>query len=71
MERTIAAGDMSGEHATDFRAEQRLLELGPVRVWPVGMARPGAGGEKGVAAIAGTRSPVSGSSSGSTRTTLG
>ena len=35
MERTIAPSDMSSEHATDFWAEQRLLELGPVRVWPV------------------------------------
>lgn len=35
MELTIAPSDMSSDHAADFWAEQRLLELGPVRVWPV------------------------------------
>lgn len=35
MARTIAPSDMSSDHAADFWAEQRLLELGPVRVWPV------------------------------------
>ncbi|SER80521.1 AraC-binding-like domain-containing protein [Streptomyces sp. yr375] len=35
MDRTIAPSDMSSDHAADFWAEQRLLEPGPVRVWPV------------------------------------
>ncbi|KOU60222.1 AraC family transcriptional regulator [Streptomyces sp. MMG1533] len=35
MDRTIAPSDMSTDYAADFWAEQRLLELGPVRVWPV------------------------------------
>ncbi|MER6558773.1 AraC family transcriptional regulator [Streptomyces sp. NPDC001027] len=35
MDRTIAPSDISSDYAADFRAEQRLLELGPVRVWPV------------------------------------
>ncbi|WP_405537926.1 AraC family transcriptional regulator [Streptomyces sp. NBC_00075] len=32
--RTHAPSDMSSEYTTDFWAEQRLLELGPVTVWP-------------------------------------
>ncbi|MGW1781876.1 AraC-like ligand-binding domain-containing protein [Streptomyces sp. NPDC002143] len=32
--RAIAPSDMSSEHAADFWARQRLLELGPVLVWP-------------------------------------
>ncbi|WP_105969086.1 AraC-like ligand-binding domain-containing protein [Streptomyces geranii] len=32
--RTHAPSDMSSEYATDFWAEQRLLELGQVTVWP-------------------------------------
>lgn len=35
MSLAIAPSEMSSEYATDFRAEQRLLELGPVRVWPI------------------------------------
>ncbi|MEH0443898.1 MULTISPECIES: AraC family transcriptional regulator [unclassified Streptomyces] len=35
MDRTIAPSDISSDYAADFRAEQRLLELGAVRVWPV------------------------------------
>ncbi|MCX5557856.1 AraC family transcriptional regulator [Streptomyces sp. NBC_00038] len=34
VHRAIAPSDMSSEHAADFWAEQRLLELGPVTVWP-------------------------------------
>ncbi|MER6957601.1 helix-turn-helix domain-containing protein [Streptomyces sp. NPDC000618] len=32
--RAIAPSDMSSAHAADFWARQRLLELGPVLVWP-------------------------------------
>jgi len=32
--RTHAPSDMSSDYTTDFWAEQRLLELGPVTVWP-------------------------------------
>ncbi|MDX3568764.1 helix-turn-helix domain-containing protein [Streptomyces sp. ID05-47C] len=32
--RAIAPSDMSSEYAADFWASQRLLELGPVFVWP-------------------------------------
>ncbi|MDX3802515.1 AraC family transcriptional regulator [Streptomyces sp. AK04-3B] len=35
MDRTIAPSDISSDYAADFRAEQRLLELGAVRVWPI------------------------------------
>ncbi|WP_416985919.1 helix-turn-helix domain-containing protein [Streptomyces sp. T028] len=35
MSRTIAPSEMSSDHAADYWAEQRLLELGPVTVWPV------------------------------------
>ncbi|MFI6334651.1 helix-turn-helix domain-containing protein [Streptomyces sp. NPDC050535] len=34
MDRTIAPSDISSDYAADFWAEQRLLELGPVTVWP-------------------------------------
>ncbi|MFD3502090.1 helix-turn-helix domain-containing protein [Streptomyces sp. NPDC058676] len=34
MSLAIAPSEMSSDYAADFRAEQRLLELGPVRVWP-------------------------------------
>ncbi|MFD5629849.1 MULTISPECIES: AraC family transcriptional regulator [unclassified Streptomyces] len=34
MDRTIAPSDISSEYAADFWAEQRLLKLGPVTVWP-------------------------------------
>ncbi|MFD4522398.1 AraC family transcriptional regulator [Streptomyces sp. NPDC058470] len=34
VHRAIAPTDISSEHAADFWAEQRLLELGPVMVWP-------------------------------------
>ncbi|MGY1501258.1 AraC family transcriptional regulator [Streptomyces sp. QTS52] len=37
--RTHAPSDMSSEYADDFWAEQRLLQLGPVTVWP-GSFRP-------------------------------
>ncbi|WP_329277578.1 helix-turn-helix domain-containing protein [Streptomyces sp. NBC_01451] len=37
--RTHAPSDMSSEYAADFWAEQRLLPLGPVTVWP-GSFRP-------------------------------
>ncbi|MFJ9379487.1 helix-turn-helix domain-containing protein [Streptomyces sp. NPDC101455] len=33
MSRTIAPSEISSHHAADFRAEQRLMELGPVIVW--------------------------------------
>nr|WP_307835432.1 helix-turn-helix domain-containing protein [Streptomyces adelaidensis] len=32
--RAIAPADMSSEYAAEFSAQQRLLELGPVLVWP-------------------------------------
>ncbi|AVV42713.1 AraC family transcriptional regulator [Streptomyces sp. ID05-04B] len=35
MDRTIAPSDISSDYAADFRAEQRLFELGAVRVWPI------------------------------------
>jgi AraC-like DNA-binding protein len=38
MDRTIAPSDISSDYAADFRAEQRLLELGAVRVWPIRMS---------------------------------
>ncbi|WP_079054107.1 helix-turn-helix domain-containing protein [Streptomyces graminilatus] len=34
ISRTHAPSDMSSDYAADFRAEQRLLQLGPVTVWP-------------------------------------
>ncbi|WP_327395315.1 AraC family transcriptional regulator [Streptomyces phaeochromogenes] len=34
VHRAIAPSDITSEHAGDFWAEQRLLELGPVMVWP-------------------------------------
>jgi AraC-like DNA-binding protein len=34
VHRAIAPTDISSEHTIDFWAEQRLLELGPVMVWP-------------------------------------
>jgi AraC-like DNA-binding protein len=34
MTRTISPLDMSSDHAGDFRASMRLLELGAVHVWP-------------------------------------
>lgn len=37
MSRTIAPSDMNSDYAGDFWAEQRLLELGPVRVWPTAL----------------------------------
>ncbi|WP_189146925.1 helix-turn-helix domain-containing protein [Streptomyces lacrimifluminis] len=37
--RTHAPSDMSSDYAADFWAEQRLLQLGPVTVWP-GAFRP-------------------------------
>lgn len=39
--RTHAPSDMSSEYTTDFWAEQRLLELGPVTVWRPRSGRPG------------------------------
>ncbi|AXG80254.1 helix-turn-helix domain-containing protein [Streptomyces paludis] len=32
--RTVAPCDLSSDYAADFWAEQRLIELGPVKVWP-------------------------------------
>ncbi|MEV1067294.1 AraC family transcriptional regulator [Streptomyces sp. NPDC050263] len=34
IHRAIAPSDISSEYAADFWAEQRLMELGPVMVWP-------------------------------------
>ena len=34
VQKAIAPTDISSEYAADFWAEQRLLELGPVLVWP-------------------------------------
>ena len=35
VHRAIAPSDITSEYAGDFWAEQRLMELGPVMVWPV------------------------------------
>ncbi|WP_151484251.1 AraC family transcriptional regulator [Streptomyces albicerus] len=35
VHRAIAPSDITSDYAADFWAEQRLLELGPVMVWPV------------------------------------
>ncbi|MFC9910996.1 helix-turn-helix domain-containing protein [Streptomyces sp. NPDC059862] len=32
--RTVAPADLTSDHAADYWAEQRLLQLGPVTVWP-------------------------------------
>ncbi|WP_405932261.1 helix-turn-helix domain-containing protein [Streptomyces sp. NBC_00827] len=37
IDRTIAPSEISSEYAADFWAEQRLLELGPVIVWPTSL----------------------------------
>ncbi|MEV7421582.1 AraC family transcriptional regulator [Streptomyces sp. NPDC091212] len=34
INRTTAPSDLNSDHAADFWAEQRLMELGPVKVWP-------------------------------------
>ncbi|MGX5210919.1 AraC-like ligand-binding domain-containing protein [Streptomyces violaceus] len=36
MIQTVAPMDMSSDHADDFRASMRVLELGAVHVWPTG-----------------------------------